>query len=171
MYPALAVAGLLGLLADWQSVDSLRTALPAQARPLAHWRGADAAFLAASVPGKGVWSVVRLEGGKTEVRFDGSLRAGTELRRVSSLDLEGVIAGAAVVLFYTEARLASSAISFDTGKLDVPKLRFIVTGVAPGMWEVWRNGWVVDPGVPVRKGEALLSFEERPGSYFVRRLQ
>lgn len=137
---------------------------------MAHWRGTDAAFLAALVPDKGVWSVVRIEGGRTEVRFDGSVRTDAKTRPISSLDLEGAIAGSTVVLFHTETRLAASALSFDTEKHEAATLHFIVTGLAPGMWEIWRNGWVVDGGVPVRAGEAVLSFEGRPGSYFIRRL-
>jgi hypothetical protein len=113
---------------------------------------------------------VRLDGGRTEIQFDGKVRTKAETHTISSLDLDGAIAGGTVVLFHTEARLASSAFSFDTGDHRAKTLHFIVTGVAPGVWEVWRNGWVVDDGVAVRSGEAVLSFEERPGSYFVRRL-
>lgn len=164
----IALAALSG---DWQSVESLRSSLPEKARPVAHWRGPDAAFLAANVPEKGIWSVVRLDGGKTEVRYEGKVVTSARTRAITSLDLEGVIVGSAVVLFYTEARPASSAVSFDTGKTDAERLRFIVTGTAPGMWEVWRDGWIVDIGVPVRGTEGVLAFEGRPGSYFIRRLQ
>jgi hypothetical protein len=157
--------------ADWQSVQSLRSVLPPQAKTVAHWRNEHAAFLAASVPGKGICSVVRLEAGKAEIRFNGEVHANVRTRALSSLDLTGVVVGNNVVLFHTESRLASSAVSFDTGQSGAGRMRFIVTGLAPGMWEIWRDGWVVDIGIPVRAGEAVLAFEERPGSYFVRRLQ
>jgi hypothetical protein len=147
----------------------LRKALPANARPVAHWRVEDAAFLAAHVPEKGVWSVVRLDNGKTEIRFDGKVHA-TAGTPISSLDLEGVVAGSTVVLFHNEARLAGSVLSFDTGKQEPKSLRFIVTGVAPGAWDIWRDGWLIEDSVPVRAGEAVLSFSGRPGSYFLRRL-
>lgn len=138
---------------------------------IAQWRGTDAAFLAGNVPGKGISAVVRINGGKTEIRFDGRVHTTAETSAISSLDLEGVVAGNAVVMFNTESRLASSAISFDTGAVRAGTLRFIVIGMAPGMWEIWRNGWVVDIGTPVRAGEAVLAFDGRPGSYFIRRLQ
>jgi hypothetical protein len=167
----MVIAGLLTLISPWQTVESMRSALPPKARIIAQWRGTDAAFLAGNVPGKGVSAVVRINGGKTEIRFDARIYTTAETTPISSLDLEGVVAGNAVILFNTESRLISSAISFDTGAVRAGSLRFIVTGMAPGMWEIWRNGWVVDIGVPVRAGEAVLEFEERPGSYFIRRLQ
>jgi hypothetical protein len=158
-----------GPLDDWSTVAALRRIFPVNAKPVGYWRGSDAAFLAVSVPGKAVQSVVRVDGGKVEIRFDGQVRTDAKSTRISSLDLDGVRAGDAVVLFHTEAGLARSAISFDTGT-GGGRLRYIVTGVAPGMWEVWRDGWVVDIGVPVRRGEGVLYFEDRPGSYFIRRL-
>lgn len=159
---------LLGFLPDWQSVKSMLTALPAGAKPVVHWHDGKAAFLAGHVAGSGIHSVVRLDEGRTELRYPGPLTKGSP---ITSLDLDGVQTGATVVLFHTEPHLASSALSFDTAKTEESRLQFILTGLAPGMWEVWRNGWVVEPGVPVRAGEAVLVFEERPGSYFIRRLQ
>jgi hypothetical protein len=164
---------IIGLIAvhamAWNTLASLRAVFPPDAKPVAYWRGPDAAFLAVAVPGKPVQSVVRMSGGSIEIRFDGTVRTTAASTPISSLDLEGVRIGDAVVLFHTEAGLARSALSFDTGQ-GGGRLRYIVTGVAPGMWEVWRNGWVVDIGVPVRNGEGVLYFEERPGSYFIRRL-
>lgn len=167
----IAALALTGAPPDdaWNTVASLRRVLAPEGRPVGHWRNSGAAFLAVSVPGGGVQSVVRLNGGKTDIRFDGQVRTDAASVPVTSLDLAGVIVGDAVVLFHTESGMARSALSFDTGK-GGDKKRYVVTGVAPGLWEVWRNGWVVDIGVPVRAGEGVLYFEERPGSYFVRRL-
>ena len=136
------------------TVASLRRVFAGDAKPIGHWRNPDAAFLAVSVPDKGVQSVVRLNGGKIEIRFDGRVQTEAQATSVTSLDLEGVRTDDAVVLFYTEAGMARSALSFDTGKA-AGKLRYIVTGLAPGMWEVWRNGWVVDIGVAVRPAKAF----------------
>lgn len=142
--------------------------------PAGYWAGPDAkaplaAFLAASVPGKGVQSVVSI-GRKTIVRFDGKVDAGgLSLQPVSSLDLEGAIVNDWVLLFHTEARMARSALSFDTGS-GSDLQRFLVTGLAPGTWEIWRDGWLVDIGLPVEPREAVLYFEGKRGSYFVRRL-
>jgi hypothetical protein len=154
---------------DWNTVASLRRAFPSGTTPVGYWRGPDAAFLAVSAPGKPVQSVVRINAGKIQIRFDGQVHSHATSVSISSLDLEGVRIGNAVVLFHTEAGLARSAISFDTGRGN-GRLRYIVTGIASGMWEVWRDGWVVDIGVPVRNGEGVLYFEDRPGSYFIRRL-
>lgn len=170
MYPVIALLSSLALLADWRSVESMLAVLPPKAKTVAHWRRADAAFLAASTDGKRVQSVVRLDGGRTEIHYPGELGR-IRGRSLTSLDLEGVQTARTVVLFHTEPHLASSALSFDTGRDNAASLQFIVTGIAPGMWEVWRDGWVVDIGVPVRAGEAVLWFEGRPGSYFIRRLQ
>jgi hypothetical protein len=166
--PALALLVAAAAASPWWSVQSLREALPAGSTPVAYWRGTDAAFLAAAVPGKSVQSVVRIEAGAVEFRFDGAVRGGGE-KPIESLDLAGVRHGKYVVLFHTEQGLARSALSFDTAEGN-GEFRFIVTGMAPGMWEIWRNGWVVDIGVPVRKGESVLSFQGRAGSYFIRRL-
>ena len=137
---------------------------------MGYWRSGDAAFTAVSVAGDGISSIVRIDNGKTEIRHDGdTVRTEAKSTRISSLDLVGVRTGSTVVLFHTEKQMARSALSFDTGSGE-GRLRFIVTGLAPGMWEIWRNGWVVEPEVVVRAGEGVLFFEERPGSYFIRRL-
>ena len=154
---------------EWHSVEAMRSALPAEARVVAHWRAADAAFLAGAIPKKGIASVVRLRQERTDIRFDGERVHGPG-QRIDSLDWAGVQTGGFVVLFHTEPSLARSVFSFETAPGASGRLRFVLTGAAPGVWEIWRNGWVVDPGVTVRAGEAVLFFEERPGSYFIRRL-
>ena len=154
----------------WNSVASLRRALPAEGKLVGHWRNGDAAFAAVSTRERGIASVVRLESGNVEILHEGSsIRTEAKSVPISSLDLVGVRVTGTVVLFHTEKQMARSALSFDTGS-DEGRLRFIVTGLAPGMWEVWRNGWLVEPEMPVRAGEAVLFFHERSGSYFIRRI-
>ena len=166
----IAAGALLLAQEPWNSVAGLRRVLPAGGKLVGYWRSTDAAFAAVSVPERGIASVVRLDGGEVEVIHEGSsIRTGAKATRISSLDLVGVRVGANVVLFHTEKQMARSALSFDTGTGE-GRLGFIVTGLAPGIWEVWRNGWLVEPEVVVRAGEAVLFFEERPGSYFIRRL-
>ena len=154
---------------EWQSVEAMRSALPGDARVVAHWRSADAAFIAGAVPKNRIVSAVRLREGQIEVRFDAQRVHGPG-QRIDTLDWAGVQTDDYVVLFHTEPSLARSVFSFETAPGAGARLRFILTGAAPGIWEIWRNGWVVDPGVTVRAGEAVLFFEERPGSYFIRRL-
>lgn len=164
------VAASVLLAADpWYSVASLRRALPSDGRLVGHWRRGDAAFAAVSTA-KGIASVVRIDEGRTEVRHSGeTVETDAQATRIRSLDLTGVRIGDTVVLFHMEDRMARSAVSFDTGG-GSGRVRFIVTGLAPGMWEIWRNGWLVEPEAPVRAPEGVLYFEERPGSYFLRRL-
>ncbi len=151
----------------------MRALLPAPATLVGYWKGSDAAFAAVRVPEKGVESVVALgSGGTTKIRFstadDGRI-SGAGGRKVESLDLEGLeIPGGWVVLFNTESRMAGSVLSFDTGKGSGTR-RFVVTGLAPGSWDIWRDGWLIDIGVQVEPSEGVLYFEGRPGSYFLRR--
>ncbi|HYO83252.1 MAG TPA: hypothetical protein VES20_17740 [Bryobacteraceae bacterium] len=159
---------VLNAAEPWNTRLSLHSALPAEGKPVAYWRGQDAAFLAVHVPGKGVQSVVRTNQGRVEFRFDGERVHGPG-EDIDSLDLSGRRTGDHVVLFHTEPALARSVLSFDAGSA-ADSLNFVITGLAPGVWEVWRNGWVVDQGVTVRAGEAVLFFQERSGSYFIRRL-
>lgn len=87
---------------------------------------------------------------------------------VRGADLAGARVGEWVVLFHTESQVAGSAVSFL-----VPgqgRVRILVTGLAPGTWEVWRNGWVVEGGGMVKRAEFCLYFEGEAGDYFLRHL-
>jgi Heparinase II C-terminal domain len=86
--------------------------------------------------------------------------------RIESLDVLGLAVRAWVVLFGTESRSNRSALSFDVSG-DGPR-QCLVTGLAPGEWDLWRNGWL-EAAHTVRPREGAVSFETRPGSYFLRR--
>jgi len=152
----------------------MRARLP-EGTVLGHWSGPDrekpaASFLAVTPDRKVVLSAVSL-GSEVLVRWDGAkvtVDGKAPALAVSSLDLEGalVASGGWVVLFHTEPVLARSVLSFEVkGTFD--SLRFVVTGLAAGDWEVWRNGWSAGP-VEVKAREGVLYFEGRPGSYFLR---
>ncbi len=146
----------------------MRTLLPEGATLLGYWvRKPDAAFLAVSPDRKRVLSVVALASG-TRIHWNGQQPPATGTR-ISSLDLEGVLTEGWCILFHTEPVLARSVLSFDTGKRDEATLRFALTGLAAGNWEIWRNGWSVETG-EVQPREGVLYFEGRPGSYFLRPL-
>jgi hypothetical protein len=86
---------------------------------------------------------------------------------ISSLGLAGVVAGGWAVLFHTEPRSAQSGVSFLVE--GDSKLNILVTGLAPGSWEIWRNGWLEEaPGI-VTPSAGSMHFEGRAGSYFLRR--
>jgi len=93
---------------------------------------------------------------------------GPEASPVSGFELAGARMGDWVVLFHTESRTARSPLSFET--LGGEKVRVLLTGLAPGAWELWRNGWLEDPDGVVRPEAAALYFEARPGDFFLRRL-
>jgi len=95
------------------------------------------------------------------------LRVSESAINVSSLDLAGAALGDTAVLFHTEASSARSAVSFDSS--ETGGRRYLITGLAPGTWEVWRNGWLLDLDGRVMPQAGCLYFEERPGSYFFRR--
>jgi hypothetical protein len=180
LYPRLFLILLIGFgpfaaaAEEWWTLAGLRSKLPSGSRIVGYWYGPDpkhpaAACAAASVNERTIHAVVRLAEG-TEVLYDGSVRVtGSKWERVSSLDLEGAETGEWAVLFHTEPRMARSAVSFET-RQNTERVRAIVAGLAPGMWEVWRDGWVIEPEIPVRGPEGVLYFEARPGSYFIRRL-
>jgi hypothetical protein len=171
-----ATAVLVAAEQNWWTLAEMRQLdRTPGATVVAHWAGPEpaspaAAFIAVHVPQKGVRSIVALNAAE-RLRFDGKVTVESPSKHepVSSLDVEGVRLRDYVVLFHTEAGLLRSAFSFDTG--DAPgQVKIVVTGVSPGTWEIWRNGWVVDIGVVVRPKEGVLYFEERPGRFFVRKL-
>ncbi len=86
---------------------------------------------------------------------------------VSSVELAGVRLADRVVLFHADTTSARGAVSFSvTGG---GTLKYLVTGLAPGTWEVWWNGWLEDPQAFVDPKAGALYFEGPPGSYFLRR--
>jgi hypothetical protein len=161
------------LLLPWWTLQEMRARLP-EGTVLGHWTGPDrekpdAAFLAVTPDKKTVLSAVSL-GASAVVRWDGAkvtVDGKAPERPVTSLDIEGAaVEPAWVVLFHTEAVLARSVLSFEV-KDKAETLRFVVTGLAAGDWEIWRNGWSAGT-VEVKPREGVLYFEGRPGSYFLR---
>lgn len=90
-------------------------------------------------------------------------------QNIPGLDFAGVRVGNRVVLFYTERNMARSSASFQIPADDSDdSLRILVAGLAPGAWEIWRNGWLEEAVALVPPRCAVLSFEGRGGSYFLR---
>ena len=87
---------------------------------------------------------------------------------IDSTDLAGLRIADRVVAFYVESHTARSAVSFDVDGAGA--LKFLVTGLAPGDWEIWSGGMLDIPEAEVRPETGALRFEGRPGSYFLRRL-
>ncbi len=97
-----------------------------------------------------------------------TLRAEPEagVKKLEQIDFTGVTAGEWAVLFHNEATALKSTGSFEVAAEG--KLKFMICGLAPGGWEIWRNGWLLDTenGVDARSG--VLHFEGKGGSYFIR---
>ncbi|MCL5744124.1 MAG: hypothetical protein M1541_09400, partial [Acidobacteria bacterium] len=87
---------------------------------------------------------------------------------IESLDLAGARVADRVVIFHADARSATSAVSFDVA--GPARLRFIIAGLAVGTWEIWHNGFLVEPGGAVARDSRVLYFEGAPGGYFLRRI-
>lgn len=85
---------------------------------------------------------------------------------IGNIDMSGVRVRDWAVLFYTEPRMLRSAVSFEADGRG--PLRFFVAGLAPGSWDVWRDGWL-EESTGVKPQEGSLRFNGRPGSYFLRR--
>lgn len=93
--------------------------------------------------------------------------AALPVQAFSNMDIAGVRIGDWVTAFYTEPASASAAVSFD-----VPgsgKVKYLVAGLAPGTWEIWRNGWLEDPQAVVERAAGALYFEAPAGGYFIRK--
>ncbi len=86
--------------------------------------------------------------------------------KIVSEELAGFRLGQWAILFYTEAQMAQTAVSFD---FEGPaSMKFLIAGLAPGAWEIWRAGMrALEDGV-VAPASGVLSFEGKPGSYFLR---
>ena len=89
------------------------------------------------------------------------------LGKMESDDLAGVRLAGRVVAFHTETRMAQSAVSFEVA--GPAALKFLITGLAPGPWEIWRAGMLEIDDSLVAPESGVLRFEGKPGSYFLRR--
>ena len=86
----------------------------------------------------------------------------------AGVDLGGLRIGGTVVLFHNEPRMNRSALSFSVE--DGPdSLTILIAGVAPGTWQVWRNGWL-EESVVARPQAGAVCLAARPGRFFLRRL-
>lgn len=87
---------------------------------------------------------------------------------VEGVDLTGARIGDWLVLFHTDALSASSAVSFYLPGRD--RLRILLTGLAPGVWQIWHNGWLEEPHAAIAKSAFSYYWEAAAGDYFLRRL-
>jgi hypothetical protein len=86
---------------------------------------------------------------------------------IGSVDLAGARIGEWVVLFHNEARSAREPQFFFVDREGPAKC--LVSGLAPGDWELWHSGFVKEPSLEVSPRAGALYFEGPAGSYFMRR--
>jgi hypothetical protein len=86
---------------------------------------------------------------------------------VGSVDLAGVRIGHWVVLSHNEVHSAREPQFFFVERSGPVKC--LVTGLAPGAWELWHNGFVTEPSLEVNPRAGALYFEGDAGNYFFRR--
>ena len=86
---------------------------------------------------------------------------------ISTVVLAGIQTGDWAVLFHADNRSASSSVFFfSNGKR---KLKHLVTGLAPGAWDIWLNGWLEEGAGTVGRESGALYFENAAGNYYLRR--
>jgi hypothetical protein len=84
---------------------------------------------------------------------------------LKGVDVSGGVWRNWVVLFHTGLHAAQSSLSFDSDAGS----RYLVTGLGPGSWDIWRNGWLDEMGVAVPPPAGSLRFDSEPGSFFLRK--
>lgn len=93
--------------------------------------------------------------------------AAQPIEPIRTLNLAGVRLGDRVTLFHAGLHMTPGPVFFDTEGGE--RLRCLVTGLAPGSWDVWWNGWLEMPGLWVAPQEGVLYFEGPSGGYYLRR--
>lgn len=91
----------------------------------------------------------------------------TDVKKIDEVDFAGALVGDWAFFFHNEAHALRSTASFEVAAEG--KLHFMICGLAPGAWDIWRNGWLEDTSSGVDARSGVLYFEGRAGSYFIRR--
>jgi len=89
------------------------------------------------------------------------------VEKLTAKGMTGVRVADRVVWFQTNGERTPRAVGFTvTGG---GTLKYLVTDLAEGTWQVWRDGKIVRPAVRVAESEGTMYFEGPPGSYQLRR--
>lgn len=169
--------------ADWWDRDSMKALLGGEGRSgklIGYERGPnpkdpDYAFLASDLPG-GRRYLVSLRRPKVLVTFDLTPSSSTHAvkwsppipaKAISSMHLAGVRLAGHIILFHTGTTMTRS-IFFEVEGGDT--LQYVIVGLFPGTWEIWRNGFLEDPEGVVNRESGVLYFEGPPGNYYLKRL-
>jgi hypothetical protein len=90
-----------------------------------------------------------------------------EIEEAVSVELTGLRIAGRVALLHSEARTWRSPVSYHVR--GEGQLKHLVLGLAPGAWELWRDGWLIDPDAAVPPDTRALAFERPAGGFFLRR--
>ncbi|MFN7920005.1 MAG: hypothetical protein U0Q16_07910 [Bryobacteraceae bacterium] len=156
---------------DWSSAGALRRylKLSTEWRLLGHDASSAYAFAAFGLPElREVRSVIVVRDGADSAAITCTHEDEHAPPDIDSLDFAGVRWRDWAALFHAEKRAAQGAVSFRV--MGSSELRFLITGLAPGHWEIWRDGWIEETGWHVEPRKGLLHWRGRPGSFFLRRL-
>jgi hypothetical protein len=175
--------------ADACTLAALRTLMPQQANLLGHVESKELGFLAARFD-PGQRSVVYLKGPRTLLIFDfGKVEipevesvdvvtlspqltaltpaGGARPKLWEEVDLLGAEMGDTLVWFHRNRNSIASAVSFLLPK--GPEAQLLVTGLAPGAWDIWHDGWLDEGPLRVQPEAGAALWTSARGSYFLRR--
>ncbi len=87
---------------------------------------------------------------------------------IREIDLIGVSISGWYIWFHRDVVSAQSAVSFLLEAGD--DAQFLLTGLAPGAWEMWQDGWLQESPLRVPPEAGAAYWKGKRGSYFLRRL-
>jgi heparin/heparan-sulfate lyase len=93
--------------------------------------------------------------------------AAAPVEKLTAKDLVGVRVGGRVVWFRKESDRTDRPVSFAVSGSGA--IEYLVTDLAEGTWQVWRDGKIVMPAVTVTEEAGTLYFKGPPGHYELRR--
>ncbi len=89
------------------------------------------------------------------------------VEKLAAKGMTGVRVADRVVWFQTASERTERAVAFTVSGEGT--MKYLVTDLAAGTWQVWRDGKISRPAVRVAESEGTLYFEGPPGSYQLRR--
>jgi heparin/heparan-sulfate lyase len=92
--------------------------------------------------------------------------AGT-VEKLTAAEMTGVRVADRVVWFQTSGERTERGVAFTVAGDGT--IKYLVTDLAAGTWQVWRDGKIVRPAVRVAESEGTLYFEGPAGKYELRR--
>jgi hypothetical protein len=99
--------------------------------------------------------------------MDGKERRSGGVEKLTAKDLVGVRIADRVVWFQKESERVGRPLEFTVAGAGT--IGYLVTDLAEGTWQVWRDGRIVTPAVTVSAEAGTLYFEGPPGRYELRR--